>query len=213
MRTIVLDLETKKLFEEVEKGDRKALGVSCVGIWDSQLRSFSAKGVTKSKQDSGGQAYNDGFRAFMEDELYELWPILNSADLIVGFNINGFDMPVLSPYYIGKIENLPTLDLLDMVKEALGFRLKLDHLARATLGYGKNGNGLDACRFYKEGKLEELKKYCLNDVAVTRDLYLFAKEKGILKYPDLGDTVKEFKVEIDKFMPQKADLIQVGLGF
>lgn len=191
MRTVVLDLETKKLFSEVPNGEAKHLGVSCVGVWTS---------------------YDDSLRVYLEGELGDLWPILEEADVIVGFNIRKFDMPVLAPYYLGDINGFPVLDLLDAVREGLGFRLKLDDLAHATLGYGKTGSGLDAYRFYKEGRIDDLKEYCLNDVVVTRDLFLHAKEKGFLKYPDLGNVTREFKVDLAAFMPKKVSEQQIGLG-
>lgn len=194
MRTIVLDLETKKLFNEVENGKRSQLEVSVVGIWDSELPE------------------NNGFKAYFDNELAKLWPILEAAELIIGFNIKKFDWEVLAPYYPGNIHLLPTLDLIEAVKEGAGFRLKLNDLAQATIGKGKTGTGLDAYRFWKEGNLEALKSYCLSDVAITRDLFLHAKEHGILKYPDLGGVVREFKVDLGPFMPKQNIKSQMSLG-
>ena len=36
--------------------------------------------------------------------------------------------------------------------------------------------------FYKEGKWDELKKYCLDDVRITRDLYEYGKKHGEIYY-------------------------------
>lgn len=190
MRTIVLDLETKKLFHEVDRGRHEKLGVSFCGIYDSA---------------------DNQLKGFFEHELPKLWPILESADLLVGFNIKKFDLPVLSSYYPGDVSRLPTFDLLDAVKESLGFRLKLDHLAKATLGRGKLGTGLDAYKFFRAGKLEELKNYCLEDVAITRDLYFYAAEHGHLKYFDLGNVLREIPVNISQSLPTKSEQ-QMSLG-
>ena len=190
MRTIVLDLETKKLFNQVEAGKPELLGVSVLGLWDS---------------------LDNSLEAFFEQELAKLWPILESADLVVGFNIKKFDLPVLDPYYPGDIFKLPTLDLLEVVKDAAGFRLKLNDLARATLGRVKTGTGLAAYNFYKQGRLEELKNYCLTDVALTRDLFFHAQDFGHLKYLDLGNVVKEIPVNLSQFMPKKSEQ-QMSLG-
>lgn len=190
MRTIVLDLETKKLFSEVPNGENKYLGVSVVGIYDSA---------------------DDQLKAFFEDELSQLWPILENADLVVGFNIKKFDLEVLQPYYSGNLSKLPVLDLLNAVRDAAGFRLKLDDLAHATLGKRKTGTGLQALQFFKEGKLEELKNYCLNDVIITRDLYLYAVKNGVLKYNDLGNVLKEIPVNLQPLMPKKSEQ-QMSLG-
>lgn len=190
MRTIVLDLETKKLFHEVDDRRHEKLGVSVCGIYDSS---------------------DDKRKAFFESELGQVWPILEAADIIIGFNIKKFDLPVLSAYYPGDLGKLPVFDLLDAVKESLGFRLKLDDLAKATLGRGKTGTGLDAYRFFKEGKLEELKSYCLEDVAITRDLYFYAKEYGHLKYFDLGNILREIPIKVSEFLPKKSEQ-QMSLG-
>lgn len=190
MRTVVLDLETKKLFHEVDRGRHEKLGVSVCGIFDSA---------------------DDQLKAFFEAELSQAWPILEAADLLVGFNIKKFDLPVLSAYYPGNLAKFPVFDLLDAVKDSLGFRLKLDDLAKATLGRGKLGTGLDAYRFFKLGKLEELKNYCLEDVAITRDLYFHAVEHGHVKYFDLGNILREIPIKISEFTPKKSEQ-QMSLG-
>jgi len=192
MRTIVLDLETKKIFDEVEGGKHSLLGVSVAGVWDST---------------------DNQLKAFFENELPKLWPVLEAAQLIIGFNIKKFDWPVLEPYYPGNIKNLPTLDLLEIVKDKAGFRLRLDDLAVATLGRRKSGHGLQAVKFYKEGRLEELAAYCLDDVVITRDLYHYALKNGHLKYYDLGKVLKTFEVDLTAILPKKDKVdTQMSLG-
>lgn len=151
---IVLDLETKYSFRDAGS-DPSKLGVSCVGFYNYK---------------------NNKFTAFMEDELFRLFPILEKASLIIGFNIENFDFPALNPYYIGNLTNLPTLDLLVEIKNNLGRRLPLDELAGETLGVKKSGHGLQAIDYYNEGKFDKLKKYCLDDVKITRDLYEYGKK-------------------------------------
>jgi len=85
---------------------------------------------------------------------------------------------VLQPYISWNLKSLPTLDLMDDVKKSLGHRLYLDSLADATLGIRKSGDGLQALRWYKEGKMDEIKKYCLKDVEITKNLYEFGKKNG-----------------------------------
>jgi len=194
MRTVVLDLETKKLFSEVENGKHELLEVSVCGIYDS------------------AQNPEQAFRVFFEDELNQLWPILESADLIVGYNIKKFDYRVLSAYYKGDLFSLPTLDLYEVLKDNLGFSLPLDTVAHATLGTRKSGTGLKAVQLFKEEKFEELKKYCLDDVRITRDLFLYAQEKGHLKYFDLGNTVKIVSLDLSKLLPKENKKTQMSLG-
>lgn len=159
-KPVVLDLETQYSFHEKGK-DPKALKVSIVGIYD----------------------YRDNqFKAFFENELNRLWPILEKASLIIGFNIRKFDLPVLSPYYVGDLNKFPILDLLDEVKRSLGKRIALNELAKETLGEKKSAHGFLALDFYRKGEFEKLKKYCLNDVRLTRDLYEFGKREGRVLY-------------------------------
>jgi branched-chain amino acid transport system substrate-binding protein len=66
------------------------------------------------------------------------------ADLIIGFNIKGFDYRVLGAYTERDLGRLPTFDMLEDIHRRLGFRLGLDHLARETLGTGKTADGLQA---------------------------------------------------------------------
>jgi DEAD/DEAH box helicase domain-containing protein len=65
-------------------------------------------------------------------------------------------------------ENLVSLDLLQEVERIVGHRLKLEDIAQATLGVGKTADGLDAIRWWREGKVLEIAKYCCFDVKVTR---------------------------------------------
>lgn len=189
-RQITLDVETKNIFQEVGN-DVKKLGISYVGVHDSE---------------------NDEYFGFFEQDLNKMWPILEHADLIIGYNIKSFDYEVLAPYYRGDIKKFPTLDLLEVVKDILGFRLKLDNLAKGTLNRGKIGDGLDAVRYFREGKLDELAKYCLEDVRITREIFDYALFNNKLKYPDLGGVIKEFAVDLENYLPKSASNTQMSLA-
>lgn len=158
---IVLDLETKKTFREVGGNFPEKLGVSIVCLYDYGT---------------------DKFFSFFEKEFDKLFKILEKASLIIGFNSSKFDLPALSSYYVGNISSFPQLDLLEDVKNELGKRIALNELAGETLGVKKSGHGLMAIDFFHEGKLDELTKYCLDDVKITRDLYEFGKKNGKIFY-------------------------------
>ncbi len=190
-KQITLDVETKNIFQEVGN-DAKKLGISYIGLHDSETNQYFG---------------------YFEDEIVKIWPLLESADLVIGYNIKGFDYEVLAPYYRGDVRKFPTVDLLEVVKDALGFRLKLDNLAKATLNKGKIGDGLDAVRYFREGKLEELAKYCLEDVRITREIFDYANSYGKLKYPDLGGMIKEFAVDLAKYTPKSINDTQMSLAF
>lgn len=154
-KQIVLDLETQHTFQEVGYDTRK-LKVSVVGIYDYATSSY---------------------RTFREHELNKLFPLLEHAQELIGFNIKKFDLPVLSPYYVGDISQFPVFDLLEEVEKNLGFRVALDDLARATLGEKKSGHGFLAIDYFRNKEWEKLEKYCLHDVEMTKNLYEYARKE------------------------------------
>lgn len=158
---VVLDLETKQTFQEAGSRDPKDLGVSLVGTYSYET---------------------DSFNAFREEDFDELFWLLERASVVVGFNINHFDFPVLQAYYVGSLSKLPTLDLLETVKQVIGKRIALDEFAKETLKSKKSEHGLDAINYFKSGDWESLEKYCLDDVKITRDLYDYDKKHGAIYY-------------------------------
>lgn len=157
---IVLDLETQFTFRQFS--NPADLKISVVGVYDYAT---------------------DTQRVFEEKELSSLFPLLEGASMIIGYNSDSFDLPVLQPYYPGNVAALSSFDLLDDIKVRLGRRISLNDVAAATLGKKKSGHGLQAIEFFKEGRWEELKKYCLDDVMITKELFDFGVEKGEIRYP------------------------------
>lgn len=173
LKTVIFDLETQKLAQDV-------------GGWKNISKMLLSLAVTYSLQ--------DGFRTFTEKNVDDLIENLVSADLVVGFNHVSFDYKVLSAYTPMNLKDLNNLDLLLDIKKRLGFRLSLDHFAQYTLGMRKSGTGLDAARWYKQGKMDLIEKYCRDDVKLTSDLYEFGKNHGYVLYMDKSD-ISELKVE------------------
>lgn len=158
---VVFDLETQKSADEV-------------GGW---------KNISKMKV-SLGVAHSDeaGFVTYTEENIDELIDLLKRADLVVGFNQLRFDYEVLRAYSRENLRALPNLDILVEVRNQLGFRLSLDHLGEVTLGRKKTGHGLDAIKWFRQGRMDLLEEYCTEDVAITRDLYRFGLKNGFLLY-------------------------------
>lgn len=174
MREIVFDIETKNWFEEVGSNDPAALDLALIAIHDSKTRSF---------------------HSFLEDELTDLWPIIERADALIGFNSNHFDIPILNKYYPGNLTTIKSIDLMKEAQNVLGRRLSLDNLAKATLGRGKIAHGLEATDWWKEGEVEKIREYCIDDVRITKELYDHALEHGFWKYEDT--MLGEQKLNID----------------
>jgi DEAD/DEAH box helicase domain-containing protein len=133
------------------------------------------------------------FLVFWEEDLPKLGELLKNSRLVVGFSVSRFDLPVLDKYFDFSTRALRRLDLLEEIELACGRRVSLELLAQTNLGCGKTQqNGLEAIRLWNEGKFDELKDYCLNDVRLTRDLYEQAHKNGCLLVPDRqsGENVK-----------------------
>jgi DEAD/DEAH box helicase domain-containing protein len=167
---VFFDLETQKLADDV-------------GGWRNISKMMLSVAVTYSDA--------EGFQSFNEESVGELVRTLSRADLIVGFNQVKFDYEVLSAYTNENLRKYQNLDMLIEIQKLIGHRLSLDHLAQFTLGRKKSGSGVDAPRWFREGRLDLLQKYCTDDVIITRDLYNFAVENGFVKYKRRdGQTVR-----------------------
>ena len=177
---LVLDLETQKDFAEVEGRKLELLGISVVGVYSYEQNKYDA---------------------YLEADLKtKLAPRLQAAELTIGFNIRRFDLPVLQPYLPYSAAPLPVLDILEEIVKNLGHRVSLESVAQATLGKGKSGSGLDALRWFKEGRFDLITKYCLDDVKLTKEVYDYGKEHGRLF------AVNKFgpdKLQIPVFWPER----------
>lgn len=140
---------------------------------------------------------HDRYQSFDEHELGNLWPILERAERLIGFNSLHFDLPILGRNYAGDLTKIPHLDILKVVKESTGNRIKLNDIARATLQIEKSADGLQAMEWYKEGKIAEIKKYCEQDVKVTKDVYEFGRQNKMLYYPTLTGELMPFPVNFE----------------
>ena len=173
MDKLVIDIETSNSFADVGgQHNVHNLKVSLIGVYSYR---------------------EDHYFAFNEHEIEKFEPLLKRCGLMIGFAINRFDIPVLKKHFAFDLMALPRLDILEEIEMALGFRVSLNTLAKTNLGLEKtHASGLEAIKLYNEGKVEELKGYCLNDVKLTKELYELAKKQGHLMLPDryTGELVK-----------------------
>jgi DEAD/DEAH box helicase domain-containing protein len=164
MNVVFFDVETQRTFDEV--GGRQ--NIRKLGL---------AAAVTYSTADGV-------FHRYTEEQVADLIAELQAADLVVGFNVLSFDYEVLRAYTDAQLTKLPTVDMLEQIYKRLGFRISLDKLATSTLGITKSADGLQAVRWYKEGRIQEILDYCQQDVEITRRLYEYGKQHKHLKYQD-----------------------------
>ena len=191
MRKIVLDIETKNIFQDVGSNEPKDLDISVVCIYDSATDTYSS---------------------YLEEDFPKLWPILENADAIITFNGDHFDLPLLDKYYPGDLMKIKSVDILKAVKDSLGRRLKLDTIAQATLGKGKSGNGLEAVAWWRNGEVQKIIDYCIEDVKVTKEIYDYAIKNGHLKYRD-NDKIKDIPLNTSKWEQKQDNGMTFSLGF
>ncbi|MEK7612031.1 MAG: ribonuclease H-like domain-containing protein [Patescibacteria group bacterium] len=165
MDKLVIDIETSNTFADIggsQNMDR--FNVSLVGIY----------------------SYNrNEYLAFEGHQLEECLSIIQKAGLIIGFAINRFDVPILNSKCNYNMMAMNRLDLLDEIELASGRRISLNILSQVNLGASKlHESGLEAIKLFKEGRIQELKDYCLQDVKLTKDLYELIKKQGYVMVPD-----------------------------
>ncbi|MDX1775933.1 MAG: DEAD/DEAH box helicase [Desulfobulbales bacterium] len=171
----VFDVETKRSAAEVggwHRADR--MGISVAVLYDS----LSAE-----------------FKTYLEKDIPDLIRDLQTYDLVVGFNNKRFDNKVLSSYSVFNLASLPTLDIMEVISNRLGYRLSLDRLAEHTLGARKSADGLQALQWYKEGKIDEIISYCRQDVKITRDIFLFGLKNRYLLFKNKAGAIVRLPVD------------------
>ena len=159
---VYFDLETQRSADEV-------------GGWDKISSMGLSVGVTYST------ARGD-YRIYGEKQVNDLIGELQRADLVVGFNNLRFDYEVLHGYTALDLRQLPTLDLLVELQNKLSHRLSLDAIATATFGLEKTAEGLQAIRWFREGRLLEIAEYCCYDVKLTRLVHEYGAQHRQLHY-------------------------------
>lgn len=173
---VVFDVETKHTFREFD--DPAKLEITVAAVFDYKT--------------------SEG-KVFTEKELPGIFPVLENASYIIGYNNKSFDIPVLAPYYPGRVESLSLFDILDDIKNKIGKRLALNDVIFATLNKRKTGHGLQAINYFREGRWDELKQYCLDDVMLTKELFEFGAKNGEIYYLDEKGKVT-IKIDWKKYL-------------
>ena len=173
MKKIVFDIETKNIFQDVGSSNPVDLDISLVCIYDYETGAYDS---------------------FLEEDFPRLWPILDKADQLITYNGDHFDIPLLNKYYPGDLAKVKSLDILREIRNSYGRRMKLDQVAEGTFGIGKSGDGLQAIVWWRNGDIENLRKYCMDDVRITKDVYEYALKNKKLMFKE-GPFVKEIKLD------------------
>lgn len=182
---VFFDIETKKFFDEINARKPEDLGISIVSAYRREVdREFNElKGEMKS---------------FWESDFDQMWSWFEEADRIIGYNSLGFDVPAVNGIYKGDFTKLKHFDVMKIIKDVFGHRVKLDSVAKESLGRGKNASGADAVRWWAKGdpeSLANLKKYCEMDVKVTKGVYDYGFKNKKLKFIDHWNELREIEVD------------------
>jgi len=165
MRKLVFDIETKNAFFEVGTQNAADLDISVVGLYDYFL---------------------DQYLAFEEHEFPKMWSHFEQADMLITYNGNHFDIPLLNKYYAGDLTRIYSLDILKELHKSAGRRMKLDQVAEGTLGTHKTGDGLEALEWWRNGEKQKVKDYCLMDVKLTKEIFEYARMHNKLYFSQGG---------------------------
>jgi DEAD/DEAH box helicase domain-containing protein len=173
VKKIVFDIETKNIFTDVGSSNPVDLDISMVCTYDYDTNTYDS---------------------FLEEDFPRLWKLLELATMLITFNGDHFDIPLLNKYCPYDLTKIRSLDLLKEIRNAYGRRMKLDQIAQGTFGIQKSGNGLEAVAWWRTGEIEKIRKYCIDDVKITKDVYEFALKNKKLLFKE-GPFTKEIKLD------------------
>ena len=170
---VFYDLETRKLAQQLSPDEKQGWdliragkgGIYGLMLWDAK---------------------ENWLYPYDDNDVHEIALHLEAADVVVGWNSEGFDRPVIEGILGRKLVLKESLDLFLSVKQALNdvgiFKWErgqytLGAVCERTFGRTKTGLGALAPEL-PPGKMF---RYCGNDVKLTRDLYdhIF-REGGII---------------------------------
>lgn len=190
-KEVVLDIETANTFQDVGGYFPEKLEVSVVVAYFYET---------------------DEYVSYLKEDLPKLYERLERSGRIIGYNSIGFDIPVLNRYYVGDLLQLPQLDMLAKIHSSLGYRIKLDDVAAATIGQKKSAHGLLAVQWWREGKVQEVIDYCKQDVKVTKDVYEFGKEQGYILFDDRTGERRQVHIDFAE-VAKETPKINLSMGF
>lgn len=191
MKILTFDIETTNTFDEVGSSNPADLDLAVVCVHDS---------------------YTDQITHYFKEDLGKLWPLIEEASMLISYNGDHFDIPLLNKYYAGDLTQIKSLDLLVEIRKVLGRRIKLDDVATATLGESKSADGLQSIIWWRQGKIDEVVAYCKQDVVVTKKVYDYARTNGYLLYGKNG-VQEKIPLDTSKWEEPAENNMAPTLGF
>ncbi|HMP67194.1 MAG TPA: ribonuclease H-like domain-containing protein [Candidatus Paceibacterota bacterium] len=181
MNYIVFDIETTDIILD----DPMNLDIAVVSVYESKTKKI---------------------QSFLEKDFSKMWPIFQNSEAIVGYNSDHFDIPLLNKHYDGDLSEKKSIDILKSIKESFGRRIKLDSVAAGTLGRNKITSGIQAVEWWKQGRVDDVIKYCEEDVLITKDIFEYALKNKKLKFKDLySDKIIEIPIETKSWLEKQEE--------
>jgi DNA polymerase elongation subunit (family B) len=153
-------------------------------------------------------SWTNEYVAFLEEDAKYFTELLKKADLVIGWNHIWFDLPVMQKYADYDLSKLPTYDIMIEMEKVMGFKLKLDNVAKANIGESKTDTYEQFKHYYWNQDWFKLIDYCMNDVRLTNLIFEKALNNEEIKFyelhnlhvtkvakPQIGEQVKEVYME------------------
>ena len=175
---VVFDTETQNSFSDVIGSKKQKLQKLHVSVAAALCIPARLCTGTTSGANAVAAASVHTFWTTNDDDMNDMISLLQGAKVVVGFNLFEFDYPVIRKYDKANVLDdvcVKTLDVFSCIRDATGHWYKLDSLLEANNLTRKTSNGLEAITMYEEGRLEELERYCVNDVKSTALLCLMSQ--------------------------------------
>jgi predicted PolB exonuclease-like 3'-5' exonuclease len=156
--------------------------IVAIEMWSSKYNSFIPM--------PGADEYDDEREKRL---LRDACGAIEDHDLIVGKAIFGFDLPVIqtrsmfleipiSPLTLRRYTRSPVYDIQEILsnwEKSATRGITLDWLSKRLGFKGKSGDGSEVYGWWKEGRLDNIIKYCRQDVEATRQIF----ERMLPYYP------------------------------
>lgn len=186
-KVLSFDIETKNLSYEIGGwGNTHLFKVACITTWDGD------KGVIYVDEPLQNIRKADEVQIKpLREFKFDIDDHFQKGGILLGHNINAFDLPVLRDsmdiYIVRKYLEDKTNRCIDtsayLVKEH-GKRIHLDNLVKCTISDEKNMSSIDSVVKWKAGEYDDVVDYCLKDSQLTYNLWKYGQENGIVKYFD-----------------------------
>ena len=188
IETLPAGKEKRKILAEIHK--KRIADKKSEKTFEEYLESTGFDGAFGRIACIGYALNEEPAKTFSKDEremLKSFWKIAERTDLFIGFNAIDFDLRFIYQRSVilgvkpsrdlsfARYRNSPIYDVMwEWCKWDFQHKISLDVLAKALgLPSSKGGKveGKSVARAYKEGKIEEICKYCEKDVELTRKIY------------------------------------------